>query len=83
MGLVSIGLKAALPIFLNRYDALSVFRFTLMTWPFTFALMPVMNIIARQAGPEYSPRQEALLWVAISFVLFLSRLGSLAFSCVF
>lgn len=80
MGLVSIGLKAILPIFLRRYDALNVFRFTLQTWPFTFALMPVLNVLARHAAKQPSARAEAILWVAISFVLFMSRIGCLAFS---
>lgn len=80
MGLVSMGLKAILPVFLRRFDALTVFRFTLLTWPLTFALMPLLNIIARGAGDERSTRAEAFLWVAVSFVLFMSRLGTLAFS---
>lgn len=82
MGLVSIGLKASLPIFLRRFDALTVFRFTLQTWPVTFALMPVLNVLARFAVQHPGPQAEALLWVAISFVLFMSRLGCMAFSCV-
>lgn len=81
MGLVSIGLKAALPIFLRRYDALNVFRFTLLTWPFTFVIMPFLNILARAEGAEdRSARAEAVLWVAVGFMLFMSRLGTLAFS---
>ena len=82
MGLVSIGLKASLPIFLQRYDALTVFRFTLLTWPATFALIPLLNAIARSGGANGSAAQKAFLWVAISFVLFMSRLGCLAFSYV-
>lgn len=80
MGLVSIGLKASLPIFLRRFDALAVFRVTLLTWPITFALMPLLNIIARRAAAEHSASAEAFLWVAICFVLFMSRLGCMAFS---
>lgn len=80
MGLVSIGLKAALPIFLRRYDALNAFRFTLQTWPITFALMPILNVLARYAPQHPSAQTEAILWVAISFVLFMSRIGCLAFS---
>ncbi|EKM55775.1 uncharacterized protein PHACADRAFT_96118 [Phanerochaete carnosa HHB-10118-sp] len=81
MGLVSIGLKGALPVFLRRHDALAVFRFTLLTWPLTFALMPPLNALARRAQGG-GAADEALLWVAISFVLFMSRLGCLAFSIV-
>ena len=76
MGAVSIGLKASLPIFLRRYDALTVFRFSLLTWPVTIGLIPLLNVIARHDA------RQVFLWVAITFVLFMSRLGSLAFSCV-
>ncbi len=79
MGLVSIGLKASLPIFLRRYDALTVFRFTLQTWPVTFGLMPLLHVLARNAE-HGGPRADALLWAALSFVLFMSRIGCLAFS---
>lgn len=82
MGFVSIGLKASLPIFLRRYDTLSVFRFTLQAWPVTFALMPFLNIIARGAGPERSAAAESLLWVAIGIVLFMSRINTLGFGYV-
>ena len=80
MGFVSILLKASLPIFLRRFDALNVFRFTLQTWPVTFALMPLLNILARHAANNPSGQSQAILWLTISFVLFMSRLGSLAFS---
>ncbi|KAI0688763.1 MFS general substrate transporter [Cytidiella melzeri] len=82
MGFVSIGLKASLPIFLRRSDALTAFRVTAQVWPLTFALMPVLNVIARLIGPERSPAVEALFWIAISIVLFLSRISALAFSIV-
>ncbi|KAI0340698.1 MFS general substrate transporter [Trametopsis cervina] len=82
MGLVSIFLKASLPIFLKRFDTLSVYRFSVQAWPLTFALMPILNIIARVSGPERGAAASALLWVSISLVLFASRLGTLAFSII-
>ena len=82
MGFVSIGLKASLPIFLKRYDTLSVYRFTVGMNPVTFALLPVLNIIARATGPDRSTVAEASLWVAISIVLFMSRINTLAFGYV-
>ncbi|KAI0811043.1 MFS general substrate transporter [Irpex lacteus] len=82
MGFVSIGLKASLPIFLRRYDTLSVYRFTVGMNPVTFALIPVLNIIARAAGPDRSVAAEVLLWVAISVVLFMSRINTLAFGII-
>ncbi|KAI0085415.1 major facilitator superfamily domain-containing protein [Irpex rosettiformis] len=82
MGFVSIGLKASLPIFLRRYDTLSVYRFTVGMNPVTFALLPVLNIIAQATGPDRSAAGEALLWVAISIVLFMSRINTLAFGII-
>lgn len=75
MGLVSIGLKATLPVFLRRFGVLPTFRFTLLTWPLTFALLPALNALARA-------HSAAALWAAVGGVLFLSRLGTLAFSYV-
>ena len=60
MGLVSIGLKAALPLALRRWDALSVFRATLLTWPATFALMPVLAALARRAAAAATPYRPAI-----------------------
>lgn len=82
MGLVSMGLKASLPLFLRRFDALTVFRFTLLTWPFTFAFMPILHLFARHAAATHTAETKVLLWIAIGIDLFLSRLGSLAFSYV-
>ena len=77
MGFVSIGLKASLPIALRRYDTLVVYRFTAKVWPLTFALMPILNVIARNVSGE------ALLWVSISVVLLMSRINTLGFGWVF
>ncbi|KIP03902.1 hypothetical protein PHLGIDRAFT_15569 [Phlebiopsis gigantea 11061_1 CR5-6] len=84
MGLVSIGLKATLPVFLRRFGVLTMFRFTLLTWPVTFALMPALNALARAGGggDARPARLEAALWAAVCVVLFMSRLGTLAFSIV-
>lgn len=82
MGFVSIGLKASLPIFLRRYDTLSVYRFTVKAFPVTYALIPILNIIARASGLHRTAAAEALLWVAISVVLFMSRINTLAFGYV-
>ncbi|KAI0085416.1 MFS general substrate transporter [Irpex rosettiformis] len=82
MGFVSIGLKASLPIFLKRYDTLTVYRSTVKAFPITYALIPFLNIIARATGPHRSTVAEALLWVSISVVLLASRIGTLAFGII-
>ena len=82
MGFVSIALKASLPIFLKRFDTLSVYRFTVKAFPITYALIPLLNLIARAAEPPRSTAAEALLWVAISIVLLASRISTLAFGYV-
>jgi hypothetical protein len=79
MGLVSIPLKLSLPFILTRTSTLAVFRVTLRSWPITFASLPLLGLLARVLGPDRTGTQEALLWVAISTVLFLSRVGSMSF----
>jgi hypothetical protein len=79
MGLVSIPLKLALPFILTRISTLAVFRIALRAWPVTFAVLPLLGLLARALGPNRTAAQEALLWVAIAIVLFLSRVGCMAF----
>jgi hypothetical protein len=82
MGFVSIFLKLSLPLVLARRTTLSVFRFALRSFVATFAALPLLNLLARTFGPLRTPAQDALLWLAIAGVLFLSRLGCLGFGLV-
>jgi hypothetical protein len=82
MGLVSIPLKLSLPFILTRMSTLGVFRIAMHSWPITFASLPLLGLLARVLGPDRTGTREALLWVAISTVLFLSRVGCMAFGWV-
>jgi hypothetical protein len=79
MGLLSIPLKLSLPFILTRWSTLTVFRVTLRAWPVTFGALPLLSMLVRALGLHRSAAQEALLWAAISVVLFLSRVGSMSF----
>ncbi|KZT22272.1 MFS general substrate transporter [Neolentinus lepideus HHB14362 ss-1] len=75
MGTTSIFLKLCMPLLLRRFDHLRVFAACTLVWPFTFALMPVLNAVARQS-------QSGLLWAGIRLVLVMSRVGTMVFSIV-
>ncbi|KZT10758.1 MFS general substrate transporter, partial [Laetiporus sulphureus 93-53] len=79
MGTVSIFLKLSLPPLLRRFGTLTMFRFCMRSWPVTFASMSLLSLIAQRA---VQPEGRAVEWVAVSFVLFLSRIGTMAFSII-
>ena len=75
MGTLSIFLKLAMPFFLRRLGTLTVFRWCMRSWAATFAAMAFLPAVAQSGG-------VAAEWTAVSGVLFLSRIGCMAFSCV-
>ncbi|KAI0745943.1 MFS general substrate transporter [Earliella scabrosa] len=91
MGAGSILLKLCMPALLRRYGTLNVFDFCMAAWPLTFAAMPLASWVA-QASAAPAPidgfdgatarEASALEWTTVAFVLFLSRLGCLAFSII-
>ncbi|KAI0779428.1 MFS general substrate transporter [Fomes fomentarius] len=96
MGAVSIFLKLCMPGLLRRYGTLNVFDFCMSAWVVTFAAMPLASWAAQSSmsavpidGLRGSPAEETtyreastLEWTTIGFILFLSRLGCLAFSII-
>ncbi|KAI0916406.1 hypothetical protein AcV5_006893 [Taiwanofungus camphoratus] len=79
MGFVSIFLKLALPALLRRFGVLTMFRFCMQSWPVTFASMSLLSILAKAA---VAAEGKAVEWTAVGFVLFLSRIGCMAFSII-
>lgn len=79
MGTVSIFLKLLMPPLLRRFGVLTVFRWCMRSWLVTFASMSLLSVVAKQVEGAGG---KAVEWTAISFVLFLSRIGCMAFSCV-
>jgi hypothetical protein len=55
-------------------------------WPYTFLVLPILNLIARagldETTGELGTTVVALLWFCIAFVLMLSKVASLAYSYV-
>ncbi|KAH9839273.1 MFS general substrate transporter [Rhodofomes roseus] len=79
MGTVSMFLKLGMPYLLRRFGTLTVFRFCMRSWPITFASMAILSIVAKKVEGVEGVVTE---WAAVSFVLFLSRVGCLAFSII-
>ncbi|OSD06738.1 MFS general substrate transporter [Trametes coccinea BRFM310] len=92
MGAVSILLKLCMPKLLRRFGTLNMFDFCMIAWVATFASMPLASLVAKQAaaagtllfgGGEQAAREASTVeWTVVAFVLFLSRLGCLAFSII-
>lgn len=87
MGAVSIFLKLGMPALLRRFGTLAMFDFCMYAWIAAFASMPLASWVAQAAtatlpGTDGPSLREAGTgeWLSIAFVLFLSRLGCLAFS---
>lgn len=77
MGTVSIFLKLGMPYCLRRFGVLTVFRWCMRAWPVTFAAMALLSVFAQKVQGAEGLAAE---WTAVSFVLFLSRIGCMAFS---
>ncbi|KZT66347.1 MFS general substrate transporter [Daedalea quercina L-15889] len=79
MGTVSIFLKLGMPYCLRRFGVLTVFRWCMRSWPITFAAMALLSVVAKKVEGAEGLAAE---WTAVSFVLFLSRIGTMAFSII-
>ena len=77
MGTVSIFLKLGMPYCLRRFGVLTVFQWCMRAWPVTFASMALLSLFAQKVQGAEGLAAE---WTAVSFVLFLSRIGCMAFS---
>ncbi|KAH9895113.1 MFS general substrate transporter [Cubamyces lactineus] len=92
MGAVSIPLKLCMPKLLRRFGTLAMFDFCMLAWVATFAAMPFASFVAQRAtaaptllagtGEEAFREASTGEWAAVATVLFLSRLGCLAFSII-
>ncbi|KAH9948661.1 MFS general substrate transporter [Amylocystis lapponica] len=79
MGTVSIFLKLLMPMLLRKLGVLTVFRICMQSWPVTFASMSLLSLVAKSAA---GAEGKALEWTAVGIVLFLSRIGCMAFSII-
>ncbi|KAG2752160.1 MFS general substrate transporter [Suillus brevipes Sb2] len=69
---------------LRTFDSAKMYNFCMALWPYTFLVLPILNLIARagldETTGELGPTVVALLWVGIAFVLMVSKVASLAYS---
>jgi hypothetical protein len=76
-GAMSIALKLTLPILLKRMTTILLFRIAMLVWIPTYGILGLLPILARNMDLSAIP-----IWIGLVIVLFLSRVGSLAFSYV-
>lgn len=68
---------------LRTFDSAKMYNFCMALWPYTFLVLPILNLIARagldETTGELGTTIVALLWVGIAFVLMLSKVACLAY----
>ncbi|KAG1879286.1 major facilitator superfamily domain-containing protein [Suillus tomentosus] len=68
---------------LRTFDAAKIYCFCMSLWPYTFLVLPVLNIIARagldETTGELGTTAVAFLWVGIAFVLLLTKAACVAY----
>ncbi|KAG1736727.1 major facilitator superfamily domain-containing protein [Suillus lakei] len=69
---------------LRTFDSAKMYNFCMGLWPYTFLVLPVLNLVARagldETTGEIGTATVALLWVGIAFALMLTKVASLAYS---
>ncbi|KAI0063464.1 MFS general substrate transporter [Artomyces pyxidatus] len=85
-GIISILIQLFVtPWLLARCDHVRVYNACMGLWAYCFALLPLLNVVARLGGggltlAEADVRVQALVWCGLAVVLGLSKLGCLAFA---
>jgi hypothetical protein len=73
-----------MPCLLRTFDNQWIYQFTMAMWPYSFAILPLLNLIAYHGTVEATgamrPVAAAALCVGIGMTLLVSRIGMLAFS---
>ncbi|KAI6118744.1 major facilitator superfamily domain-containing protein [Pisolithus croceorrhizus] len=72
-----------MPYLLRTFDCAKMYVFSMSVWPFVYACLPFLNLIARWGSTEdgnVDARVVAILWIGIAITLGLSKIGSLAYS---
>jgi hypothetical protein len=73
---------------LRRFKPSTLFKACMTVWPFAFALLPALNMIARLGshisesgeGRTLEPSALTILWIGIGLAQCLSKISCLAFS---
>ncbi|KAI0811272.1 MFS general substrate transporter [Irpex lacteus] len=91
-GSISAGLQLFfMPYLLRRFDHAKMYNTCMGIWPYVYALLPGLNVIARwgavglhvggvTAIVGVTPGTKALLWVGIGVLLTMARVACLGFS---
>jgi hypothetical protein len=73
-----------MPTLLRSFDTVKMYFFCMSIWPFTFIVLPFLNLIARGGFDETTglvdDEHTAMLWVGIMFTLALTRVAVLSYS---
>ncbi|KAG9089824.1 hypothetical protein FRC06_001373 [Ceratobasidium sp. 370] len=88
-GMIAATMQAGImPILLRRWKASTLFKACMLVWPFAFALLPILNLIARLGsrvsdsgvGRTLEPSALTMVWIGIGIAQCLSKISCLAFS---
>ncbi|KAF9820191.1 hypothetical protein IEO21_01624 [Rhodonia placenta] len=84
-GVASVLLQLfCMPYLLRRYDHAKMYNTCMAIWPFCYAFMPLLNIIATagidEATGQPSAAARAFIWMGIGGLLLLARTACLAYS---
>lgn len=84
-GVVSVCLQLFfMPYLLRRFDHAKMYNFCMGLWPYSFVLLPGLNLIARTGVDELTgqilPSTKVLVWIGIAGLLAVTRTACLAFS---
>ncbi|KAI0313630.1 MFS general substrate transporter [Amylostereum chailletii] len=91
-GVISVFIQIFVtPVLLRRVDHVKVYNTCMGLWPFCFALLPLLNVLARAgcspAGPhgalnlsQADVRVQAMMWCCIATLLGLTKLACLGYA---
>jgi len=75
------------PVLQRRYNNIPLYRALMSVWPLIFAMLPVLNVIARWTLPEaaredddYKFAASPWLWLGIAVVMATVRLAAMSYS---
>ncbi|KAJ3902649.1 major facilitator superfamily domain-containing protein [Lentinula edodes] len=84
-GLISSAMQIfIMPVILKRIEASRIYNISIAAWPIVFAIIPILNVIARHGLVEGTGNLDVWsnvkLWTGILLVLAISKVGGMAYS---
>lgn len=72
-----------MPVILKRIEASRIYNISIAAWPIVFAIIPILNVIARHGLVEGTGNLDVWsnvkLWTGILLVLAISKVGGMAY----